>query len=237
MSNDRYPRLPKLLGGRPCLNFVNTLDPRNAQPARDYLESYAGLLSWSQHAGVLSRARSAALAAQARRNARMCRRVAMEARGLRAALSRLLAAATLGEAIRSDDLEQLNRWLPPRRVTIAAGRPCWRSTPRPGLAAMLAPVAQDAAELLTSRAWSRVRECPGGGPCGWLFLDATKNGSRRYCSSNGCGNRARVARFLSRQRAEGRGRPRAAPSARRRRSPDRRQRVDAMKARLAPPPA
>ncbi len=222
MSNDPYPRLPKLLGGRPCLNFVNTLDPRNAQPARDYLESYAGLLSWSRHAGVLSRARAAAMAAQARTNGRMGRRVAMEARGLRAALSRLLAAATLGEAIRRDDLEQLNRWLPSRRVTIAAGRPCWRSWPRPGLAAMLPPIAQDAAELLTSRFRSRVRECPGGGPCGWLFLDTTKNRSRRYCSSDGCGNRARVARFLSRRRAERRGRPRAAPSVRRRRGPDHR---------------
>lgn len=63
----------------------------------------------------------------------------------------------------------------------------------PALDLPLWSVIREAAELLTSGRLAQVRECAGDA-CSWLFLDTTKNHSRRWCSMRGCGNRARVRR-------------------------------------------
>ncbi|MGH2700601.1 MAG: CGNR zinc finger domain-containing protein, partial [Actinomycetota bacterium] len=60
------------------------------------------------------------------------------------------------------------------------------------------PVVQAAIELLTSDALQRVKRC---GRCSWLFLDATKNRSRRWCSMEGCGTNEKSQRFVERRRA------------------------------------
>jgi predicted RNA-binding Zn ribbon-like protein len=48
---------------------------------------------------------------------------------------------------------------------------------------------------------SRLRQCDDD-DCGWLFLDRSRNGSRRWCSSADCGNRARARRHYQRRQAE-----------------------------------
>src|ERR671930_579256 len=63
---------------------------------------------------------------------------------------------------------------------------------------VLAPVVWSAAELLTSGPLERVRECPGDDTCGWLFLDTSRNGSRRWCDMRTCGNRAKARRYYRR---------------------------------------
>ncbi|MGC4940476.1 CGNR zinc finger domain-containing protein [Kribbella sp. DT2] len=71
--------------------------------------------------------------------------------------------------------------------------------------------ADDAVTELTLAAWrllededlSRLRQCQDN-DCGWLFLDRSKNGSRRWCSSGDCGNRARAKRHYQRTREGGR---------------------------------
>ena len=61
-------------------------------------------------------------------------------------------------------------------------------------------LARSAAELLTSAQLNRVREC-GGVNCGWLFLDTSRNGSRRWCDMKSCGNRAKTQRHYKRKRS------------------------------------
>lgn len=61
-------------------------------------------------------------------------------------------------------------------------------------------LALSALELLQSPQIAYVRQCDGEG-CGWLFLDTTRNHSRRWCSSADCGNRHRVKRHYARRRA------------------------------------
>jgi predicted RNA-binding Zn ribbon-like protein len=57
-----------------------------------------------------------------------------------------------------------------------------------------------AIELLVERNERReVRECKGDN-CGWLFLDHSKGGRRRWCSEASCGTRSRIARFRTRPR-------------------------------------
>ncbi len=67
---------------------------------------------------------------------------------------------------------------------------------------MLWPVVHSAVELLTSEEVKKVKECPGVGNCGWLFLDTSKNGSRQWCSMEGCGSRAKMRRQYARKRAD-----------------------------------
>ena len=64
---------------------------------------------------------------------------------------------------------------------------------------MLWPIARSAVELLTSEEVQRVRVCPG---CGWVLLDMSKNGSRQWCSMEGCGSRAKMRRQYARKRAD-----------------------------------
>ena len=61
-------------------------------------------------------------------------------------------------------------------------------------------VAKSAVELLTSSDLHQVKECPGNKGCGWLFLDTSKNGSRQWCSMEGCGSRAKRRRQYGRLR-------------------------------------
>jgi predicted RNA-binding Zn ribbon-like protein len=63
-------------------------------------------------------------------------------------------------------------------------------------------VARALADLLTSPRLHRVGRCEGVGDCGWLFLDTTKNGSRRWCSMAGCGSRAKMRRYYARGKSK-----------------------------------
>jgi predicted RNA-binding Zn ribbon-like protein len=74
----------------------------------------------------------------------------------------------------------------------------WDENPQ-ALDRILWPVAQSAANLLTSETLDRVGECQGE-DCGWLFLDASKNKSRRWCSMDDCGNREKARQFYRRKK-------------------------------------
>jgi hypothetical protein len=79
----------------------------------------------------------------------------------------------------------------------------WEDT-RPGLDRVLWPVAWSAAGLLVRGPLERIRERPGDGNCGWLFLDLSKNASRRWCEMRSCGNRAKARRHYAQTQADSR---------------------------------
>ncbi|WP_311774685.1 CGNR zinc finger domain-containing protein [Streptomyces sp. AK010] len=57
-------------------------------------------------------------------------------------------------------------------------------------------------DLLTGDGLGRIRRCAGPG-CGWFFLDRSRSGTRRWCSSDDCGNRDRARSHCSRTRRRG----------------------------------
>jgi predicted RNA-binding Zn ribbon-like protein len=73
----------------------------------------------------------------------------------------------------------------------------WRDADRTDLDRVLWEAAASAADLLTSPDLARVKTCPGAG-CAWLFLDRSRNGTRRWCDMSVCGNRAKARRHYSR---------------------------------------
>lgn len=127
-----------------------------------------------------------------------------EAIEIRETIYRLLrSAAALTPA--SEDLRRFNRVLsevaPRAHLDRADGGFGWRIEARPTAAGMLAPVIWSAADILAGPDSPRVRECANE-RCLWLFLDDSKNGTRRWCSMQSCGNRAKAHRHYLRQKGK-----------------------------------
>jgi predicted RNA-binding Zn ribbon-like protein len=202
----------ELLGGWLCLDFVNSVDPRVGDRRRDYLGSYADLARWSGHAHVLMEDQVAALLRAAARHPREADAVFVRAIALRETLYRVFtalaerlppASADL-DAVRAAYIETMAhaRLLPETEGAAEAESYTWRwpeGTQAPDQ--MLWPIVTSAVELLTSPEARRVKVCPGLGDCGWLFLDTSKSGRRRWCSMEGCGSRSKMRRYYARTHA------------------------------------
>jgi predicted RNA-binding Zn ribbon-like protein len=209
VSSIRREKRFGLRGGVVSLDFVNTVGSRLADSPSEYLRSYENLLDWGRQAGLLAREEAKGLSRRAVLDPEAARETLSRALALREALHRMISRAIAGESQDEGDLAALNRELSIAlshlRVKAAGGVYSW-GWERSGddgearLDSPLWPVAQSAAELLTSERLGRVKVCAGDG-CGWVFLDQSRNSSRKWCDSRDCGNRERVRRHLARKRA------------------------------------
>ena len=196
----------ELIAGHAALDFVNTLDDRFHPGSQlERLRDYGDLLRFAEQAHLLD-------AAQARHLTRSVSpgtavRALRGARELREALAGILYAAVDGGVPRSEDLAKLERHVQ------AADRHrelCWQTThgatPRlawhrghyqKGAELPVWLLAQVASTLMLSGPLDRVRAC-GAQTCRWLFLDTSKNHTRRWCDMKVCGNRMKARRFQAR---------------------------------------
>jgi predicted RNA-binding Zn ribbon-like protein len=199
----------KFKGGVPCLDFVNTLAWRLTDRPVEYLGSYEDLLAWGRQAGLLAPDETEVLSGWAATDPEEARETLSRAVALREAVHRVFSAAIADEPQDESALSILN-WelsvaLSRLRVAPAAGDAyiwAWERGGEDGgppLERPLWPVARSAAELLTSAKLGRVKVCGGEG-CGWLFLDESRNASRKWCESRDCGNRERVRQYLARKK-------------------------------------
>jgi predicted RNA-binding Zn ribbon-like protein len=196
----------RLIGGRLCLDFVNTVDGRKHDSVLgDKLEDYSDLVAWSQHSGIVTAAEVARLIRESKQKPAAANTVFHRAIALREALHRILKAAVMETAPPSIDLETVNDELLKARKnerlisTDEGFRWEWIGG-EIALDRMLWPIAQSAAEFLSTGDLSRLREC-GGEQCGWLFEDTSRNRSRQWCHMQDCGNLAKVRRFRTRLRS------------------------------------
>jgi predicted RNA-binding Zn ribbon-like protein len=122
--------------------------------------------------------------------------------GFRETIHRCFAGTATKRAPAEADLAALNAALaeaPMRRRVRGGG---WDiGVPEPSAATLLAPVLWSAADLLVGSQLARVRQCANP-ECGWLFLDNSKSGNRRWCSMIACGNRAKAHRHYLRQKTK-----------------------------------
>lgn len=200
MSEIRMANLPAL-GGVLCLDFVNTVDPRHAPGRLEYLADYQDLIRWSFSAGVCDAVAAEQLLARAQTDQPSARKTHRRAIRLRESLYPLLAPASRGSPLAAGSLEifnaELRHAVPGLKLTqLSSGYDLnWSTLGEPD--SVLAPIAWSAFELLQSAKLTRVRECAGVN-CGWLYLDTSKAGKRRWCSMAICGNRAKAERFRRR---------------------------------------
>jgi predicted RNA-binding Zn ribbon-like protein len=193
----------ELIGGVLCLDFVNTVDPRHREARDEYLDSYAALVEWVAHAGAVSEPLAGRLRTAGEARPAQAERVRARAVSLREALYPLLAPAA-AVARREDCLavvtEELRQAYASAEVTRAGDAFALTFAGDGALDQVLWPVVRSAVELLLGADRRRVKECAGD-RCGWLFVDRSKAGRRRWCSMASCGNRAKAQRHRDRARA------------------------------------
>lgn len=202
---DRQPRRHRfeLDGDAACLDFVNTWGDRD-RPQADRLHDYGDLLAFARQAGLLATETLAGLRERADAQPADARRAGERGRELRETLYRIFSARAAGRPVPESDLTVLNSVLESAmgglHLEPADEGFLWGwSEQVDDLELPLWPVARSAAELLTGDDLDRLRECDGRS-CSWLFLDRSRNRSRRWCSMATCGNRAKARRHYRRQR-------------------------------------
>ena len=202
-------RKGRVLGGAPdalCLAFVNSVAWRKAEKPEDRLPSPSALLDWCRGAGLCEPDYVAELRQHWTERPGEALAFHRRAIALREAIYRILRSSIRSEAIPENDLRVLNRMLAaaPTRACVAPkgnGFGWWVGTRRANPTDMLAPIAWSAADLLMSPRARRVRQCADEKGCGWLFIDESRAGTRRWCSMGECGNRAKARRhYLRRNR-------------------------------------
>ncbi len=199
------PKKFEFVGGDLCLDFTNTMGGKRGVAPREYLNSYADFVSWCRQAGLLDSSKAQALARSAARRSQDSAAALRRAIALRETIYRIFGALALDEPPQASDLDQLNAHLSSSlgRLRVVPSRKgftwSWAEKDE-SLDQPLGPIARSAADLLTSpHLLERVRQCEGDA-CGWLFVDSTKNHSRRWCVMSDCGNVAKVRRFRLKKR-------------------------------------
>jgi predicted RNA-binding Zn ribbon-like protein len=203
-------RVFDLSGGHLALDFVNTVGGMRPHRAREYLSGYGDLVAFAVQTGAMSSEQAARVAEEAGRRPAEAQVALDEARAIREALHRVFMARVQQERPAAADLALLNaalgRALSHRRLSSGEGCCALGWDGMVALDAPWWPVVAAAADLLASAdELSRVRVCgmSEAGECGWLFLDRTKARTRRWCSMQDCGNRAKARRHYAKVKGGG----------------------------------
>jgi len=175
----------RLVGGRPCLDLVNTVSWRgDVSRLEEHLTGNPECLVWCRRAGVVSSDEERALAALDVRPPLL---------SLRQAVTDHLAD------IRHPDLAALQPFvddaLRHSELVQDHGRTGWQVT---GVDADMPArrIALDLLDLLLDPP-GPVGRCADPA-CGWVYVDTSRGHRRRWCSSADCGNRERVRRHAAR---------------------------------------
>lgn len=179
-----YQGTYKLIGGTPALDFANLMSYRGTDRQHDWLVPAANAERWAEAARIGAPVRTGV----------------DPLREFREVVARVFLAIADGGTPAAEDVERIGgpavaAWTH-RRLHFPHGGPAatWVDT----APSLLTAVALDAASLLTSNgALRRIAACR---ECRWLFLDTTRNHSRRWCDPGDCGNRARQRRHYQRRR-------------------------------------
>jgi predicted RNA-binding Zn ribbon-like protein len=191
----------QLVAGHPVLDFVNTLDWRfrSTGPA-ELISGYDDLLRFAEQCRLLSRSEAQRIRVTVQ--PRVCRRVFASARRFREMLAAVLYSAIDNRPPASVSLQGLSSYFhdaqDARILSWREGRLVWTFNRRHAPEFPLWKLSIEAAALLASERSSKIRACSNP-ECRWLFLDTSRNHSRRWCDMRLCGNRIKARRFRRKQ--------------------------------------
>ncbi|MGO4291418.1 CGNR zinc finger domain-containing protein [Chitinophaga sp. RAB17] len=188
----------RLDGGILCLDFVNTVDNRKKSTTCDYLSGFKELLQWYAHTKALSPKIIHTLERLAKDYPQKAAIVFEKSLALRELLHRLFTDMIAGKNPAAGDLVQFNTYLGEAYANIeiswSAGTGKLQFN-APALEQVYWWLVKSAVELYTGDKPAQIKECPA---CGWLFLDKSRNGSRKWCSMSTCGDVDKVTRNYQR---------------------------------------
>jgi len=205
LKREKCEETPALERGELCLDFVNTVDWRyNITRKKEMLKDFSALVSWSKQGGILEEKTTQVLFKKALEQPNKAEQVYEKTIELRELLYRIFSSmATTGQAS-NHDLSIFNKYL-----ADSMGKSCCLIPSNNGFVwsfcsgtdsmdLFLDPIIKSAADLLVSPHLKRIKKCADDA-CGWLFMDMSRNNSRRWCSMKNCGNRAKAHRHYLRK--------------------------------------
>jgi predicted RNA-binding Zn ribbon-like protein len=204
VATDQRPREYQfdLSGGHLALDFANSVSRRDSPERRvDHITSYEALVSFGLQSKLINSQQAEALQAEAQRNHRCATQALRKAVVLREAMFRSFMRVSEGAPASAEDIGMIEKSaleaLRHRRIVRVNGTYAWNWDLESSLESLLWPIAQAAADLLISKDLAKVRECEAD-DCEWLFLDTSRNHSRRWCDMTSCGNREKARRHYRR---------------------------------------
>lgn len=204
MNKKRHAGNIKLSGGRLCLNFVNTVHCYGCTDLGEYLNTYDDLVAWSRHVGTINDKEAKILSRRAAKHPAEAKIAHKRAIDLREAIYRIFKISLTGQFPGQEDLAVFNEYLGKAMMRSQIVKTqdgfYWDMTGnKEKLDWILNPIIRSAADLLISDEFRQVKKCADP-VCGWLFLDISRNRSRRWCDMADCGNRAKASRFYKKNK-------------------------------------
>jgi predicted RNA-binding Zn ribbon-like protein len=191
-------------GGNLALDFANTVSRRRSEQPVEHLLSCSDLIRWANQAGIISSAEANRIIRRAENNSKQTTKALQGVIELREAVFRIFSAIAVNQrppnhAFHVLDLAFKNLSRKAELIWASSGAE-WRwADEDDNPEKILWEVVRSCLDLLMSSRRQRVRECEAE-TCAWLFMDHSKNQSRRWCDMKVCGNREKVKRFYRRNR-------------------------------------
>jgi predicted RNA-binding Zn ribbon-like protein len=213
----------RIVGGHPALDLVNTVTPRlrGGIPEHDYLTSPAELLAWSRRIELIDTRDHSAIEGTWRSAPELAEKALRATLEIREAAYDVLSGKASGAVVAPDGVKRslgtalerlMLRWSAASARSMLIPPPETDDPRSQGVAdlvvgtspALLIPdrLVVSAVDLVRTVELRQLRACPvDEGGCGWLFLDRSRNGSRRWCAMEDCGTRAKIRKLGERRRA------------------------------------
>ena len=191
----------QFVGGNLALDFVNTVAYRfHPEKMRDHLQSAEDVRRWANQAHLPD-------CVAINLCSRMSRRTLLRVRDIREQLFVIFRAIGSDEPVSVNALPRVGKALhdcrAKQRLSAQGTQVLWTWRPGAGWSDfLLYPILTAATDLLTSVPRATIRQCADKG-CGWLFLDRSNAGKRRWCSMADCGNRNKVREHYRREAGSG----------------------------------
>ena len=186
-----------------CIDFANTRYFRGSEPV-ETVHDFSEMVRWCDTNAMLGREAAECALQLSKKHGRDAAAIFDDAIALRETIYRICFALADGKTPEARDVAAINASLdraPERRVLAHHEKTFGWRIDRDALSAagLLASVLWSAGDLIVNPDLTRLRHCLSD-KCGWLFMDDSKNGSRRWCSMQSCGNRAKAHRHYLRSK-------------------------------------
>jgi predicted RNA-binding Zn ribbon-like protein len=193
----------ELVGGHPALDLVNTLDWRFRESGpEEFINTYGDVVRFIEQSGMIGPGDARRLLRGASGN--KTERIVAAIRELREAIAEILYAAVAGRSPSSSSVKKLEACLKEAReqqqLHWEGGKLAWTLAQPNSPTAPFWLLALSAGQFIASDQMQMMRDC-GNDDCRWLFLDTSKNHTRRWCDMKICGNRMKARRFKAQHRA------------------------------------
>lgn len=191
-----------IIGGNLALDLANTIDDPDGPAHHDHVGTWTDLLAWATQVGIATPAAARQLNQAV--SGETADDAVTRAQDLRDAITRLFGGCAAGAPPRPEDWRALRPFIADALAHSVLPDPgpgdavqlFWPPADDP--ADLWRPIAAAALDLLRSSDLHRLKRCA---QCPWMFVDHSRNHSRRWCSMDDCGTAVKMDRYIARRAA------------------------------------